>query len=304
MRGWGIALLLAVCLVASASVVRASHKPIYKSSTDVLEPGTWEPHFVWLRSDYFNYMGQVWWQTYVVGPGLIDLLFLDLENFYAFRDGRPYQTIVPPLGPATDGAQYASDLSGDLPYFLVIRNAGSVTAHVTWTIFAEIDWRRWQGDPPGPTLNLTIERASGPLQNGSSWETTFDAPAVYVYHCNPHIDMTGIVEVVPGNATSTPVAVQIHDMGFHPEVIRVPVGSTVVWTNHDGTNHSVNLGILPGGFVVIPAGGASLSAVFGFGALAAAPAVGLLLFLRRRARAVEGSSKKPARNWKERVDDE
>src|SRR5207249_1493511 len=167
-----------------------------------------EAHFVWLRSDYFNYMGQVWWQTYVAVPGLIDLLFLDLENFYAFRDGRPYQTIVPPLGPATDGAQYASDLSGDLPYFLIIRNAGSVT---------------------------------------------------------------------------------VHDMGFHPEVIRVPVGSTVEWTNHDGTNHSVNLGILPGGFVVIPAGGAPLSAVLGLGALAAAPAVGLLLFLRRRARAAEGS---------------
>jgi plastocyanin len=44
------------------------------------------------------------------------------------------------------------------------------------------------------------------------------------------------------NATSTPVAtdaVSIKNFAFSPASITVAVGSTVVWTNNDGTQHDV-----------------------------------------------------------------
>lgn len=294
MRRWGTALLLIVLLVGSAAVARGAHKPYYKSSVDELNPGTWEAHFVWLRSDYFNYMGEVWWQVSVDAPGRVDVFFLDVRNFEAFRDGRDYRPLLDPLLSVSDGSQRISHLSGDLPYFLVLRNAGTAPVPAIWSIFAEIDWRRWQGEPPGPEWNLTITEASPPLNRAGSWETTFIEPAVYVYHCLPHVDMTGIVEVVASNETPTQVNVTIDRMGFHPEVIRVPVGTTVNWTNLDNMTHSVILGLIPGGFV-IPADstlGLPSALVIVAGGVSAV-AFGLLV-LRRRRRGLEGTSKTDA----------
>jgi len=161
-------------------------------------------------------------------------------------------------------------------------------------IFAEIDWRRWQGEPPGPAWDLPIHQASPPMDRLDFWETTFTEPAVYVYYCYPHHDMTGIVEVVESNETPSRVSVTIDKMGFHPEVIRVPVGTTVNWTNLENLTHSVNLGFVAGG-LVIPQGSTSFPTLAVVLAIAAAVvgAVGLLVF-RRRARRLERPSKTDA----------
>jgi plastocyanin len=37
----------------------------------------------------------------------------------------------------------------------------------------------------------------------------------------------------------TNAAVEIHDFAFSPKTIAVPVGTTVTWTNKDGTEHNV-----------------------------------------------------------------
>ncbi len=291
MGRWGAAILLAICLVGSASVSTASHKPFYKTSVDHLDPAGWEAHFVWLRSDYFNYMGNVWWQVSVANPGRVDILFFDLSNFRAFQGGLAAQTLLDPVLSVSDGSQYISGLTGDLPYFLVLRNAGGAAARVNWTIFADIDWRRWQGEPAGPAWNLTISQASPILNLGDSWETAFTAPAVYVYHCQPHVDMTGIVEVVDSNETPARVAIQIRDMGFHPEVIRIPVGSTVNWTNLDNTTHSVNLGLIPGGLVPPPRTAIDFPPASVLVAALVPAAAFALLVLRRGPRVAEGTSK-------------
>jgi plastocyanin len=283
-----------VLLVASIGVTRGAHKPHYKGSIDTLDPGTWEAHFVWLRSDYFNYMGVVWWEIYVEAPGRVDVHFFDLPNFAAFRDGISSRPLLNPLLAVSDGAQSISKLTGDLPYFLVIRNTGTTTVRVTWTIFADIDWRRWQGEPPGPEWNLTITDASPALDRGGSWETTFTEPAVYIYHCQPHPHMTGIVEVVESTDSSNQVDVTIDEMGFHPEIIRVPVGTTVNWTNLDSWTHSVNLGLIEGGFVT-PQGSTPVPPLWEVVAVVAvlAGAIGLVL-LRRKRRRFEGTSKTAA----------
>ena len=292
-------MLLIVLVVAAAGVARGAHKPYYKGSVDSLDPGAWEAHFIWLRSDYFNYMGNAWWEVTAAAPGRVDVLFFDFPNFVAFRDGATHRTLVDPLLSVPDGTQSISDLTADLPYFLVLRNSGTAMVRVTWTIYAEIDWRRWQGHPPGPEWNLTIAQASPPLNRSDSWQTTFAEPAVYVYHCHPHHDMTGIIEVVDANETPGRVSVTIDHMGFHPEVIRVPMGTVVNWTNLENLTHSVNLGLIPGGFV-IPAGSTPLvpfAAVIA-GAIALVAAIGLLIW-RRRAGHLERASKTDASHRKE-----
>jgi plastocyanin len=290
-RRWGSVLLLIILLVASVGVARASHKPLYKGSADALAPGAWEAHFVWLRSDYFTYTGEIWWEVYVDPPGHVDVLFFDLPNFEAFRDGQAPRPLLDPLVSVPDGAQRLTGLTGDLPYFLVLQNGGTTSERVTWTIYAEIDWRRWQGQPPGPDWNLTVAVSSPPLNRSDAWETTFSEPAVFVYHCLPHIDMTGIVEVVPSTESSGTVNVTISHMGFHPEVIQVPVGTTVRWTNLDNLTHSVNLAVIPGGFVLPPSSFFGPAFTVALVVAAASVVVIALLVLRRRERRPEGTSK-------------
>lgn len=56
------------------------------------------------------------------------------------------------------------------------------------------------------------------------------------------------------STTPIPLAAQVQIKGFlfHPEMIQVPVGTSVVWTNEDDIMHSVTQGIPPtpltGGF--------------------------------------------------------
>ncbi len=101
------------------------------------------------------------------------------------------------------------------------------------------------------------------LENGQDFTLIFSSPGEYNYHCGEHKGMRGVIRVV-GDTAGTPArppenalassdkahatpddgsagnTIQIVDfMTFSPAKISVPVGETVVWENHDGSNHII-----------------------------------------------------------------
>ncbi|MDX1534509.1 MAG: hypothetical protein R3291_02695 [Thermoplasmata archaeon] len=243
--GVAIAVLALTPLLALGSAL-AAHRPLYKSSVDVLEGGEWEAHFLWLRNPFFVYTGQAYWEFDTDG-GVVDGFFVTWGEFRNFREGRSFTTVTPPHLGVVEGVEGASGLSTDIPYLLVFQNPGSRSVRVTWELFAEIDWRRLGEPMPGPTLDLTPWEGSPLLARDESWEIVFEAPGHYLYYCRPHTDMTAIIEVVPGDGSAASLAVAIRDFGFHPETIQIPAGTPLVWTNHDGVEHSVQIGLLAQG---------------------------------------------------------
>lgn len=240
---WTTTLVLFGILLAPVTGVSANHEPIYKAGLDTLNPGEWEAHFVWLRSPHFNFIGEVWWRVLVVeGAGTVDVLFVDWAGFQTLQGGEDIQPLVQPLSSVASGYGWKSGLTHELPYFLVIQNPGSSRVQVMWAIFTELDYRRWQGQEPGPTLTLVPMASSPPLGPDDSWEMTFSAEGLYVVHTEPIIDNTGIVEVTSSLAPGPAVDVTIRDLGFHPEVIRIPAGTTVRWTNLDDFESTLHLG--------------------------------------------------------------
>ena len=86
--------------------------------------------------------------------------------------------------------------------------------------------------------------ASPLLSRGESWSYTFQEPGTYQIRCRPHPQMRQTVHVVaPGDdAPGEPTAeAGMRDLKFQPGEIRVEVGRTVTWTNHDGTRHDVTI---------------------------------------------------------------
>lgn len=247
-----VAALVATLLLAGMGPVSAAHKPHYKSSVDILAPDGWEAHFVWLRDPFFAFTGQVYWEFTAQG-GAVDALFLTWWEFRSFRDGQPFQPLPESLLGMADGAEGTSGLSTDFPYVLVFRNpqAGPVT--VDWEIFAEIDWRRLGESMPGPSHNLTFQEASPLLAQDASWGTALTEPGFYLYHCHPHADMTALIEVIPAAQPGAPLDLAIRDYGFHPEIVQVPAGTPLQWTNHDGAQHSVQIDLLAEGIPTEPA---------------------------------------------------
>lgn len=238
-------LLLLGLLLTSVAPVTASHEPLYKAGIDRLRPGEWEAHFVWLRSPHFNFLGEVWWRFEVQGGrGEVDALFLDWTAFQAFRDGEPHDYLVEPLEQVNRGYAFRSGLTSDLPYFLVLQNRGGGGVNVAWAIFAELDWRRWQGQEPGPTLRWSHTASSPNLASGESWGMALVTPGFYLMTTRPHIDTTGIIEVTSAAAPAPRVEVALRDNGLHPEILKVPAGTPLQWTNHDDWNITVDLGPL------------------------------------------------------------
>lgn len=285
---WIVSILLAASLLATAGFALGAHKPHYKGSVDILEPGSWAAHFVWLRNPYFTYDGKVEWEYRVEGEGTVDAVFLDWAGFQAFREGQAYAPLVAEQRNQAAGVAGISGLTPDLPYFLVLRNPGSGVITVRWQIFAEIDWRRWQGQEPGPTLELTKVDGSPLLSRGESWSMAFTEPGFYIYDCWPHADMTALVEVVPAEEAGPTQDVDVRSYGFHPEVLRVPQGTVFHWTNLDGVEHSIQVYLLPEGLPEEPEARSPASAlpwVLGVGAaVAGAALVTILALLRARRR--------------------
>jgi plastocyanin len=98
---------------------------------------------------------------------------------------------------------------------------------------------------------------SGPLNQGQSWQFTFNTPGTYNYLCAYHAGMTGTITVVGGStatpqATATPTApqptstpgggttvnVSIQNFAFAPQNITISAGTTVRWTNNDAYPHT------------------------------------------------------------------
>lgn len=244
-----VTVLVLILALNLAGLTGANHEPLYKAGIDNLAPGQWEAHYVWLRSDHFNLLGEVWWRFVIVeSSGTVDVFFLDWEGLQAFREGDTFEPLTQPLADVKSGYGWKSGLNSELPYFLVFENPGRAKVVIVWAIFTELDWRRWQGQPPGPTLDLTPVTTSPALEYDDTWALTFEEPGFYVIHTRPHLDTTGIVEVEPSLAPGPPVDVQIRNTGFHPEVIRIPAGTTVRWTNSDEVVSTVHVEFFPEGF--------------------------------------------------------
>ncbi len=231
--------------VTPAPPAVANHEPIYKTGLDTLNPGSWEAHFVWLRSEYFNFLGEVWWRVLVLeGKGTVNAMFLNWAGFRAFHEGEPFEPLLEPQYVSGTGYGWKSQLTSDLPYFLVIENPGRSRVQVMWAIFAELDFRRWQGQEPGPTLELDPAGRSPLLTRDAGWEKRFHEPGLYVAHTEPFVDNTGLIEVVPSAAPGPAVDVTIQELGFHPEVLRIPAGTTVRWTNQDDHESTITVGLV------------------------------------------------------------
>lgn len=287
--GLVIAFVLLTPLVSLNPAVGA-HKPHYKAGVDMLDPTGWEGHFLWLRSQFFSYTGQVYWEFRTDG-GVVDAFFMAWGEFRDFREGRLFDTVTEAHLSVQEGVEGASDLSKNFPYLLVFRNPGDEPVTVDWHLYAEIDWRRLGEPVPGPTLNFAFEQGSPQLARDESWVTTLQEPGHYLYYCSPHTDMTALIEVVPAESPAPQLAVAIRDYGFHPETIRVPVGTSLLWTNHDVAEHSVQIGLLPEGIPDEPASPdepaplPAPSLPFPWWLLLLVPAVGALAFVlvyRRR----------------------
>ncbi|MDQ2682724.1 MAG: cupredoxin domain-containing protein, partial [Chloroflexota bacterium] len=89
---------------------------------------------------------------------------------------------------------------------------------------------------------------TGVMAPGQSGTFTFLEPGDYLYTCNFHPEMLGLV-VVTGDSLASPEAspvalpmsaeVDIVDFAFEPAMVTVAVGAEVTWTNVGPTAHSV-----------------------------------------------------------------
>lgn len=96
------------------------------------------------------------------------------------------------------------------------------------------------------TGNGTV--SSGDMATGATYNFTFTAPGTYNIICVYHPWMKQTIKVVP--ATTTPAVVKVSmpagagagpqgAPGYSPDIVKVPVGTTVVWSNNDTVAHTV-----------------------------------------------------------------
>ena len=72
------------------------------------------------------------------------------------------------------------------------------------------------------------------------FEHLFDEEGTFSYFCRLHPEMTGTVNVIPGEAaTRTVNIVDNPEMGFSPATVDIDVGGTVRWENHSEAHHTV-----------------------------------------------------------------
>ncbi|MEA2525033.1 MAG: hypothetical protein QOF73_2260 [Thermomicrobiales bacterium] len=116
----------------------------------------------------------------------------------------------------------------------------TVGTTVTWTNV---------GDAPHTVTSDDGTFDSGELGSGQSFSFTFDEAGEFAYHCAIHPRMTATIVVVEAaeEATAEPAddgeaaggeAVEIQDFQFAPDVLEIPVGTTVTWTNAGEAPHT------------------------------------------------------------------
>jgi plastocyanin len=97
---------------------------------------------------------------------------------------------------------------------------------------------------------------SGILSPGATFSYTFASPGTYSYRCELHSGMGGTIIVTGAGPTLAPtapptltpapaapagaIAIAINDNSFTPGSATVPVGTTIVWTNHGAVRHTVS----------------------------------------------------------------
>jgi plastocyanin len=89
---------------------------------------------------------------------------------------------------------------------------------------------------------------SGELANGNTFNFTFDKAGEFAYHCNIHPKMTATIVVKEAEtAAKTPASsskpkgksITIKDFAFSSASVKIPVGTTVTWTNKGDVPHTV-----------------------------------------------------------------
>jgi plastocyanin len=84
---------------------------------------------------------------------------------------------------------------------------------------------------------VLVEAMLQPVLSGCS-ESAAPAPMPAPMHGSPAPEPAPAPASAPAPAPTT-AAVEIHDFAFMPRTTAVPVGTTVTWTNKDGTEHNV-----------------------------------------------------------------
>ncbi|MEO5951884.1 MAG: cupredoxin domain-containing protein, partial [Chloroflexia bacterium] len=158
--------------------------------------------------------------------------------------------------------------------------------NLTVLVGTTVRWTNHDADTHSATSN-TGAFDSGALGQNQQYSFTFNTVGTFSYHCSYHPGMTGTITVVASLPTDTPatavptqtstaqpsttaqpsvsttpsapVDVSISGFAFTPQNITVQVGTTVRWTNHDTTPHTVTE--VNG---VFNSGGLALNATYSF----------------------------------------
>lgn len=91
----------------------------------------------------------------------------------------------------------------------------------------------------GNTPEAISGAASDLLSNGEMTNFVFNETGEYSIYCEPHPVMQMTVLVEEGAEQMDKVTVNIADYKFSKEIITVPPGTTIVWTNQDQAQHNV-----------------------------------------------------------------
>ncbi len=147
-------------------------------------------------------------------------------------------TVGTPLPTNTPG-------SGQLHQINIFNDDEFSPANITINSGDTVRWTNYDGDTHTATSPGNFN--SGDMNTGQSYQVTLINNGTYSFFCAYHSQMQGTITVVGGptatpQVTSTPGAgtidVSIQNFAFQPQNVTVLVGSTVRWTNLDGSSHT------------------------------------------------------------------
>ncbi len=154
----------------------------------------------------------------------------------------------PPPAPATPRPTSPPVASGELE----LRDFAFVPSSVRVTPGTRVTWVN-TGAAPHTVTDRAGTFDSGLLARGARYSRTFSTSGTYRLLCSIHPEMSGTLVVAAPGATPAPPAsppaittpppesgaVTIIDFDYAPQIQRVPVGTTVRWTNVGVAPHTV-----------------------------------------------------------------